>query len=107
MEETENRIEPLPLPTIRRYPSYLREIRAMVQRGELHVSSAVIAESESSSLQVDGHRAAYQTQTNDSYYHIIVALMSLRQARRPNISVTESSVAELAIAEPVAELVGC
>lgn len=44
MEETENRIEPLPLPTIRRYPSYLREIRAMVQRGELHVSSAVIAE---------------------------------------------------------------
>lgn len=62
---------------------------------------------ESSSLQVDGHRAAYQAQTNDSYYHIIVALMSLRQARRPNISVTESSVAELAIAEPVAELAGC
>ena len=34
MEETENRIEPLPLPTIRRYPSYLREIRALTGKGE-------------------------------------------------------------------------
>ncbi len=37
-------MEPLPLPTIRRYPAYLREIRAMIQRGEQHVSSAVLAE---------------------------------------------------------------
>ncbi len=35
---------PLPLPTIRRYPAYLREIRAMIERGELHISSAVIAD---------------------------------------------------------------
>ena len=34
----------LPLPTIRRYPIYLREIRATIARGALHVSSAVLAE---------------------------------------------------------------
>ena len=34
----------LPLPTIRRYPIYLREIRAMIASGALHVSSAVLAE---------------------------------------------------------------
>ena len=33
-----------PLPTIRRYPIYLRCIREMIAAGELHVSSAVIAE---------------------------------------------------------------
>ena len=35
---------PLPLPTIRRYPSYLRCIREMIAAGELHISSAVVAE---------------------------------------------------------------
>jgi len=34
----------LPLPTIRRYPIYLREIRAMIARGALHVSSAAMAD---------------------------------------------------------------
>ena len=34
----------MPLPTIRRYPIYLREIRSMIARGALHVSSAVLAE---------------------------------------------------------------
>lgn len=34
----------LPLPTIRRYPIYLREIRAMIASGALHVSSAAMAE---------------------------------------------------------------
>lgn len=40
----EQRLSPLPLPTIRRYPVYLRAIRAKVAGGELHVSSAVLAE---------------------------------------------------------------
>ena len=35
---------PLPLPTIRRYPIYLRCIREMIAAGELHISSAVVAE---------------------------------------------------------------
>lgn len=35
---------PLPLPTIRRYPLYLRCIRKLIAAGELHVSSAVVAE---------------------------------------------------------------
>lgn len=35
---------PLPLPTIRRYPIYLRCIKEMIAAGELHISSAVIAE---------------------------------------------------------------
>ena len=43
MNETE-RTGSLPLPTIRRYPLYLREIRAMISRGDLHVSSAALAE---------------------------------------------------------------
>lgn len=43
MQESDNR-NPLPLPTIRRYPMYLREIKEMILRGELNVSSAVIAE---------------------------------------------------------------
>ena len=34
----------LPLPTIRRYPIYLRCIREMIAAGSLHVSSAVVAE---------------------------------------------------------------
>lgn len=34
----------LPLPTIRRYPLYLRCIRDMIAAGDLHVSSAVVAE---------------------------------------------------------------
>ena len=35
---------PLPLPTIRRYPLYLRCIRKLIAGGALHVSSAVVAE---------------------------------------------------------------
>ena len=35
---------PLPLPTIRRYPIYLRCIKEMIAAGELHISSAVVAE---------------------------------------------------------------
>ena len=34
----------LPLPTIRRYPIYLRCIRELITAGELHISSAVVAE---------------------------------------------------------------
>lgn len=34
----------LPLPTIRRYPLYLRCIRKLIAAGELHISSAVVAE---------------------------------------------------------------
>lgn len=34
----------IPLPTIRRYPIYLRAIKAKIAGGELHVSSAVLAE---------------------------------------------------------------
>jgi redox-sensing transcriptional repressor len=34
----------LPLPTIRRYPIYLRAIQNMMAAGELHISSAVLAE---------------------------------------------------------------
>ncbi len=34
----------LPLPTIRRYPIYLRCIKEMIAAGELHISSAVVAE---------------------------------------------------------------
>lgn len=33
-----------PLPTIRRYPIYLRAIKAMTAGGELHISSAVLAD---------------------------------------------------------------
>lgn len=40
----ENHFTPLPLPTIRRYPIYLRCIREMIAAGELHISSAVMAE---------------------------------------------------------------
>lgn len=43
MKENE-RQNPLPLPTIRRYPIYLREIKSMIARGALHVSSAALAE---------------------------------------------------------------
>lgn len=35
---------PLPLPTIRRYPIYLRCIKEMIAAGELHISSAIVAE---------------------------------------------------------------
>lgn len=34
----------MPLPTIRRFPIYLRCIREMIAAGELHISSAVVAE---------------------------------------------------------------
>jgi redox-sensing transcriptional repressor len=34
----------LPLPTIRRYPIYLRVIKAMIAAGDLHISSAVLAD---------------------------------------------------------------
>lgn len=34
----------LPLPTIRRYPTYLREIKEMITNGVTHISSAVLAE---------------------------------------------------------------
>ena len=40
----ENPSTPLPLPTIRRYPVYLRCIRELIAAGELHISSAVVAE---------------------------------------------------------------
>lgn len=43
MKNGEN-LKSLPLPTIRRYPIYLREIRSMIASGALHVSSAVMAE---------------------------------------------------------------
>ncbi len=43
MHEVDTR-SPLPLPTIRRYPMYLREIKEMIARGEMNVSSAVVAE---------------------------------------------------------------
>ena len=42
--ESENAHEPLPLPTIRRYPDYLRAVRAMIAQGETRVSSVVLAE---------------------------------------------------------------
>ena len=42
--KTVNKPEPLPLPTIRRYPIYLRAIKAKMAGGELHVSSAVLAD---------------------------------------------------------------
>ena len=34
----------IPLPTIRRYPIYLRAIHTMIAGGELHISSAVLAD---------------------------------------------------------------
>ena len=34
----------LPLPTIRRYPIYLRCIKEMIAAGDLHISSAVLAD---------------------------------------------------------------
>ena len=42
MNEVE-RQEPLPLPTIRRYPAYLRLIRERMAAGEEEVSSAALA----------------------------------------------------------------
>jgi len=41
--ETPNRPDALPLPTIRRYPVYLRAVRARRARGEANVSSAALA----------------------------------------------------------------
>ncbi len=38
------KLSPLPLPTIRRYPIYIRAIKAKMAGGELDVSSAVLAE---------------------------------------------------------------
>ena len=40
--ETPNRPDALPLPTIRRYPAYLRSVRARLARGEASVSSAAL-----------------------------------------------------------------
>jgi redox-sensing transcriptional repressor len=42
--KTEQPIISFPLPTIRRYPIYLRAIQSMIAAGELHISSAVLAE---------------------------------------------------------------
>lgn len=42
MDENDDRL-PIPLPTIRRYPMYLRAVRAKMARGEASVSSAVLA----------------------------------------------------------------
>ena len=42
--ESEHAHEPLPLPTIRRYPDYLRAVRALIAQGETRVSSVVLAE---------------------------------------------------------------
>ena len=41
--KTPNRPDALPLPTIRRYPAYLRSVRARLSRGETSVSSAALA----------------------------------------------------------------
>lgn len=40
----EQKQSPIPLPTIRRYPIYLRAIKSKIAGGELHISSAVLAE---------------------------------------------------------------
>ena len=40
----DKKTNPLPLPTIRRYPIYLRAIKAKIAGGDLTVSSAVLAE---------------------------------------------------------------
>jgi len=42
--ESEGARDPLPLPTIRRYPDYLRAVRALIAQGETRVSSAALAE---------------------------------------------------------------
>ena len=42
MDENDDRL-PIPLPTIRRYPMYLRAVRSKMARGEASVSSAVLA----------------------------------------------------------------
>ena len=42
--QDESKNESLPLPTIRRYPIYLRAIQKMMARGDLHISSAVLAD---------------------------------------------------------------
>lgn len=44
MNEQTSSTAALPLPTIRRYPIYLRCIKEMIAAGELHISSAVVAE---------------------------------------------------------------
>ena len=43
-EQSSSAASALPLPTIRRYPIYLRCIREMMAAGDLHISSAVVAE---------------------------------------------------------------
>ncbi|MCR5414588.1 MAG: redox-sensing transcriptional repressor Rex [Kiritimatiellae bacterium] len=40
----DSKTNPLPFPTIRRYPIYLRAIKARIARGEFRVSSAALAE---------------------------------------------------------------
>lgn len=44
MKDSDNNQIAIPLPTIRRYPDYLRAIRAMIERGEKRVSSVVLSE---------------------------------------------------------------
>ena len=42
--KNEQQTSSFPLPTIRRYPIYLRAIKSMIAAGELHISSAVLAD---------------------------------------------------------------
>ena len=42
--KNEQQTSNFPLPTIRRYPIYLRAIKSMIAAGELHISSAVLAD---------------------------------------------------------------
>lgn len=44
MKDSNNNRISIPLPTIRRYPDYLRAIRAMIDRGEKRVSSVILSE---------------------------------------------------------------
>ena len=42
--KNEQQTSSFPLPTIRRYPIYLRAIKSMIAAGDLHISSAVLAD---------------------------------------------------------------
>lgn len=44
MKDADNNRIAIPLPTIRRYPDYLRAIRAMIDSGEKRISSVVLSE---------------------------------------------------------------
>lgn len=43
-DNSKQNLNPIPLPTIRRYPIYLRAIKSKIAGGELYISSAVLAE---------------------------------------------------------------